>query len=60
MMKTTNIMMRADQSSTQVIDSMHMDYVNEVAFSPYGRRLATCSGDRFVRIHVAFIVAVVA
>lgn len=27
-----------------------MDYVHHVAFDVYGRRLATCSGDRFVRI----------
>jgi nucleoporin SEH1 len=47
---TQEEMIRADQSSTQVIDSMHLDYVNQVAFSPYGRRLATSSGDRFVRV----------
>lgn len=37
-------------SSTQVIHSMHMDYIHDVAFDVYGRRMATCSGDRFVRI----------
>ena len=43
-------MVKAVESSTQVIDSMHLDYINEIAFSPYGRRLATSSGDRFVRV----------
>jgi WD40 repeat protein len=27
-----------------------MDYIHDVAFDVYGRRMATCSGDRFVRI----------
>jgi len=43
-------MTAADQSSTQVISSMHLDYVHKVAFDNYGRRMATCSGDRFVRV----------
>jgi nucleoporin SEH1 len=37
-------------SSTQVLSSMHQDYVHHVAFDIYGRRMATCSGDRFVRV----------
>jgi len=37
-------------SSTQVISSMHQDYIHGVAFDIYGRRMATCSGDRFVRV----------
>lgn len=40
----------AGQSSTQVINSMHLDYIHKVAFDTYGRRMATCSGDRFVRV----------
>ena len=29
---------------------MHLDYVHKVAFDTYGRRIATCSGDRVVRV----------
>jgi len=36
--------------TTQVISSMHQDYISHVAFDIYGRRMATCSGDRFVRV----------
>lgn len=43
-------MAAAGQSSTQVINSMHMDYIHKVSFDTYGRRMATCSGDRFVRV----------
>lgn len=45
-----NGMTAVDHSSTQVISSMHLDYVHKVAFDTYGRRMATCSGDRFVRV----------
>jgi nucleoporin SEH1 len=38
------------ESSTQILNSHHTDYVHHVAFDVYGRRMATCSGDRFVRI----------
>ena len=37
-------------TSTQVLSSMHQDYVHHVAFDIYGRRMVTCSGDRFVRV----------
>ena len=37
-------------SSTKVLNSMHQDYVHHVAFDIYGRRMATCSGDRFVKV----------
>jgi WD40 repeat protein len=37
-------------TSTKVLASMHQDYVHHVAFDIYGRRMATCSGDRFVRV----------
>ena len=37
-------------SSTQILSSLHMDYIHCVAFDVYGRRMATCSGDRFVRV----------
>jgi WD40 repeat protein len=45
-----NVMTAVDHSSTQVINSMHLDYVQKVSFDTYGRRMATCSGDRFVRV----------
>lgn len=35
---------------SKVLASGHMDYVQHVAFDIYGRRMATCSGDRFVRV----------
>jgi WD40 repeat protein len=37
-------------STTKVLASMHQDYVHHVAFDIYGRRMATCSGDRNVRV----------
>ena len=40
----------ANASPTQVISSMHQDYIHGCAFDIYGRRMATCSGDRFVRV----------
>lgn len=39
-----------DDNNSKVIESMHMDYIHHVAFDVYGRRMATCSGDRFVRV----------
>ena len=30
-------------TSTQVLSSMHQDYVHHVAFDIYGRRMVTCS-----------------
>jgi nucleoporin SEH1 len=37
-------------SNTQILSSLHTDYVHHVAFDTYGRRMVSCSGDRFVRI----------
>lgn len=37
-------------ASMQVIQSSHADYIHKVAFDTYGRRMATCAGDRFVRV----------
>jgi nucleoporin SEH1 len=37
-------------TTTQVLSSLHHDYIHMVAFDVYGRRMATCSGDRLVRI----------
>lgn len=37
-------------SATQILSSLHTDYVHHIAFDTYGRRMATCSGDRNVRI----------
>ena len=35
---------------SQIIQSLHQDYIHAVKFDVYGRRIATCSGDRLVRI----------
>lgn len=35
---------------SKVMNSLHIDYIHHVAFDVYGRRMATCSGDRFVRV----------
>ena len=37
-------------SSMQVISSRAQDYIHDCKFDVYGRRMATCSGDRFVRV----------
>ena len=37
-------------TASQVIQSMHHDYIHQIKFDVYGRRIATCSGDRFVRV----------
>eukprot|EP00980_Cylindrotheca_fusiformis_P010708 scaffold2400_cov187-Cylindrotheca_fusiformis.AAC.13 len=37
-------------TTTKVLSSAHQDYVHHIAFDIYGRRMATCSGDRFVRV----------
>jgi len=46
----SNNMILTGESSTQVIDSNHSDYIFKVVFDTYGRRMATCSADRFVRL----------
>jgi nucleoporin SEH1 len=38
------------EASTQILSSLHSDYIHHVSFDNYGRRMATCSGDRIVRI----------
>jgi nucleoporin SEH1 len=38
------------ESSAQILSSLHSDYIHHVSFDNYGRRMATCSGDRIVRI----------
>lgn len=48
--RDSTMMIAADQSPQIAIDSLHMDYIHRVAFDTYGRRMATCSGDRFVRV----------
>lgn len=51
MSSTTNInTINLPNSNSKIMLSMHMDYIHHVAFDVYGRRMATCSGDRFVRI----------
>jgi nucleoporin SEH1 len=39
-----------DVTTTQVIHSNHTDYILALALDVYGRRMATVSGDRLVRI----------
>lgn len=38
------------ESEVEIYPSRHLDFVHDAAFDHYGRRLATCSGDRSVRI----------
>jgi nucleoporin SEH1 len=49
-MSTSNIGLVQTESSTQILSSAHSDYIHHVSFDIYGRRMATCSGDCFVRI----------
>jgi nucleoporin SEH1 len=35
---------------SHVLDSLHADYCQQVALDTYGRKLATCAGDKTVRI----------
>eukprot|EP00814_Leptocylindrus_danicus_P013648 CAMPEP_0116043118 /NCGR_PEP_ID=MMETSP0321-20121206/26144_1 /TAXON_ID=163516 /ORGANISM="Leptocylindrus danicus var. danicus, Strain B650" /LENGTH=381 /DNA_ID=CAMNT_0003523823 /DNA_START=43 /DNA_END=1188 /DNA_ORIENTATION=+ len=37
-------------SNTQAIPSFHADFVHDIQFDFYGRRIATCSGDRTVKV----------
>lgn len=41
--------------TTQVISSMHQDYISHVAFDIYGRRMATCSGDVRTKRLIIFV-----
>ena len=34
----------------KILQSSHKDYIHDIAFDHYGRRIATCSGDRTVKI----------
>lgn len=38
------------RSPIQEVAHHHLDYVNDVAFDYYGRRIATCSSDRTIKI----------
>jgi nucleoporin SEH1 len=52
-MTSTTMMPSTDTStstSTQLLDSKHLDYIHHVSFDIYGRRMATCSGDRVVKV----------
>lgn len=40
----------ATNTTTSILNSQHLDYITNVAFDTYGRRMATCAGDRVVRI----------
>jgi WD40 repeat protein len=47
---TTPATITQASSSTQILSSMHQDYIHDCSFDIYGRRMATASGDRFVRV----------
>lgn len=49
-MEVENDRMISTGPSSQVIPTMHHDYIHQVKFDTYGRRIATCSGDRVVKI----------
>ncbi|KAI2513702.1 hypothetical protein MHU86_842 [Fragilaria crotonensis] len=49
-MTDNNKVLVRTESSTQILSSLHSDYIHHVSFDIYGRRMATCSGDRHVRI----------
>ena len=38
-------------ASMQTIDTMHGDMVHDAQFDYYGRRLATCSSDRLIKVY---------
>eukprot|EP00249_Psilotum_nudum_P010669 c22689_g1_i1 orf=200-1111(+) len=40
----------AKQTSSQTVESGHQDVVHDVAMDYYGRRMATCSSDRSIKI----------
>mmetsp|Transcript_11867 Transcript_11867/g.25689 ORF Transcript_11867/g.25689 Transcript_11867/m.25689 type:complete len:383 (+) Transcript_11867:208-1356(+) len=40
----------ATSGQAQTLMSLHRDFVHSIAFDHYGRRFATCSGDRTVRV----------
>jgi nucleoporin SEH1 len=39
-----------DNSAPFVLQTNHLDYIHDLVFDTYGRRMASCSGDRFVKI----------
>ena len=41
---------QSPNNSLQTIQSLHLDFIHDVAFDHYGRRIATCSGDRTVKV----------
>jgi len=38
------------EKALETIQSQHLDFIHDVAFDHYGRRIATCSGDRTVKV----------
>lgn len=38
------------KSTPQIFQSPHKDFIHDIAFDHYGRRIATCSADRTVKI----------
>jgi nucleoporin SEH1 len=39
-----------NNGSPFVLQTNHLDYIHDLVFDTYGRRMASCSGDRFVKI----------
>lgn len=39
-----------DHGQSTTLQSLHQDFIHDIAFDHYGRRIATCSGDRTVRV----------
>ena len=37
-------------ATAAILDSMHNDYIFQIVFDSYGRRMATCSADRLVQV----------
>ena len=48
--KMTGAAAATGPGQAQTLSSLHRDYVHSIAFDHYGRRFATCSGDRTVRV----------
>ena len=46
----TNKSNTESSGNVETIESLHLDFIHDVAFDHYGRRIATCSGDRRVKV----------
>ena len=39
-----------DAQPASHIDAMHEDYIHDIAFDYYGKRLASCSSDQYIKV----------